>query len=217
MYVVVVIATKGGVGKSTISVNLASVAAQRGMRVLLNDCDLQKSSADWRDVRQADDIVASVTTTPTIHKDLPKYKESFDIAIVDCGGETISPILASAMGSANDNGIIIIPVLPSVYDIWATSDTIKVLRQVRGIQDVEARFLMNQVIPNRIMGKEILKELDKYKDEVEVLTNKLYFRESFKKTIAEGKGVVESDDAKTKREMNAVFDEILEILKSKEK
>lgn len=215
MRVITVAATKGGVGKSTISVNLAAAGAAKGMRVLLVDCDLQKSSMGWRDMREANDIVAMAITTPTVHKDLCRFEDSFDLAIIDCGGETHSPILPSAMNAAAKNGVVVIPVLPSVYDVWATEDTMNILRQVRGVQDVDARFLVNQVMNGRLMSGEVSESLDEFKEEVSALDSKLIFRESFKKSIKDGKGVVEYTDPKAKAEMTKLFEELMAVIDQK--
>jgi chromosome partitioning protein len=215
MKVISVVSTKGGVGKSTIAVNLAAEGSRRDMRVLLIDCDLQKSSLGWRDLRAADDITATSITTPTIHKDIVKFEKAFDLAIIDCGGETASPVLPSAMSAASANGLVVIPVLPSVYDIWATEDTLKILRQVRSVQDVNARFLVNQVMQGRTMSREVNESLDAYSSDVAPLKNQLIFRESYKKTIKDGLGVVEYSDGLAKGELSFVFDEIMEIISAK--
>lgn len=216
MKVISVVSTKGGVGKSTIAVNLAAEGARRGMRVLLIDCDMQESSVGWRNLRETDDIVATSITTPTIHKDLVKFEGAFDLAIIDCGGETVSPVLPSAIGAASKNGLVIIPVLPSVFDVWASENTLKILRQVRGVQDVEARFLVNQVMQGRTMSKDVNETLAKFAADIEPLKNQLIFRESFKKSIKEGKGVVEWADSAAKGELSCVFEEIMAILNEKE-
>ena len=202
MRVITICTTKGGSGKSTIAVNMAVEASKRGNRVLLVDCDLQRSAAGWRDLREADDIVSTAITTPTLHKDLNKFSDSFDLAIVDCGGETISPVLPSAMGAVGATGLVIIPVLPSVYDVWAAEDTIKMLRQVQSYnENVRARFLVNQLMPGRLMSAEVFESLEAYKEEITMLQTHLVFREAYKKSIREGKGVVEYNDPKAKAEI----------------
>jgi chromosome partitioning protein len=185
------------------------------MRVLLVDCDLQKSSMGWRDLREVNDVVAMAITTPTVHKDLGRFEDAFDLAVIDCGGETHSPILPSAMNAAAKNGVVVIPVLPSVYDVWATEDTMNILRQVRGVQDVDARFLINQVMNGRLLSGEVSESLEDLKEEVPALDSKLVFRESFKKSIKDGKGVVEYTDPKAKAEMEKLFEELLSIVDQK--
>ena len=52
MKVIGVLNQKGGVGKTTISVNLASELARRGNKVLLVDADPQGSALDWSEIRE---------------------------------------------------------------------------------------------------------------------------------------------------------------------
>lgn len=215
MYVISVVATKGGVGKSTISCHLAATGAQEGMKVLLVDCDAQKSSYDWRQLRPKDDIVATVISGPTVHKDIQKFKDAFDLVVIDCGGETISPMLPAAMGAASSNGIVVIPVLPSTFDAWATENTINILRQVRAVQDVEARFLLNQVMKRRTSSKEISETVGDYISEVPVLKSQVRFLEPYKKALKVGLGASEYCDAAAKKEIKELFTEIMTILKTK--
>jgi chromosome partitioning protein len=47
MQVIAIVSQKGGVGKSTIAVHLATEATAQGMRVLLLDLDPQGSAMEW--------------------------------------------------------------------------------------------------------------------------------------------------------------------------
>ena len=53
MPVIVVANPKGGVGKTTLSTNLAGYLASRGHAVMLGDVDRQQSSRTWLDLRPA--------------------------------------------------------------------------------------------------------------------------------------------------------------------
>lgn len=56
MKVIGVLNQKGGVGKTTISVNLASELARRGNKVLLVDADPQGSALDWSEIREKEPL-----------------------------------------------------------------------------------------------------------------------------------------------------------------
>jgi len=122
--VIVVANQKGGVGKSTIACNLAVAFAYWGAKVLLIDTDVQGSSVGFRAIREKNDITAIAITKPTVHKDIRGFS-NFDIVVVDAGGRDSAVFRSSIMAATY--GMLIIPTLPSVYDIWATEDTSAIL------------------------------------------------------------------------------------------
>lgn len=199
--------SKGGVGKSTVACNLAVLAALNEKKVLLVDADPQASSLSFRSIREHDDIRATAITTPTLHKDLKDFS-NFDLIIVDSGGRD-SAIFRSAILAAD---VLIIPVLPSVYDIWATSDTIEIVKEAMLYnQRLKSRFLINMVLPNTIMGREIIAALEEHK-EIPMLQNTIGARQAFKNALVTGQGVVEFEPkSKAAQEMSACYQEIMEL------
>lgn len=197
--------SKGGVGKSTICANLAVAAAQTGQKVLIVDADVQASSMGFRSLRENNDIKATAITTATLHTDVKGF-DNFDLIIIDAGGRD-SVVFRSAVMAAD---LLLIPVLPSVYDIWAAEDTIKLVQDAKITKpDLKARLLLNQLMPNTIMGREALEEIEKFGEIAPVLDSKIYHRTAFKNSIGAGQGVIEFEPkGKAAAEIRALFNEV---------
>ena len=210
MKIIVIANQKGGVGKSTIACNIAGTFAAQGKEILLIDTDIQESSLSFRAIREQDDIKAISIKTPTIHKDINSFS-NFDLVVVDVGGRDDS-VFRSAILAAQ-NGILIIPTLPSVYDVWSTEDTLKILNEARVYVDIKAYILLNQIIKANIV-KETQTALEKYIKEydVKLLDSNLYSRVVFRNSIKEGKTVMEMQDKKAKKEISKLIDEITNLI-----
>jgi chromosome partitioning protein len=214
--VIVVGNLKGGVGKSTVSCNLAVAGAMDGKKVLIIDSDPQGSSMTFRSIRQADNLKAVAITQPTIHKDIREFS-NFDLVIVDAGGRD-SALFRSAVVAAT-GGVLLIPILPSQYDIWATEDTFAILKESRTFAEVRACALFNQVMQNTTVTQDALATLQEMtgENEVSLLNSKLFNRVDYKKSISEGKGVMEyAPNGKAAQEVKALYDEILHLFNIKE-
>ncbi len=212
MYVVTLGGTKGGSSKSTIATNLAVCAAKHKEKVLLIDADVQGTAMAFRGVRESNDIPVMSITTPTLHEDIPSL--SFDLIIIDVGGRD-SKVLRSAIAAAD---LVLVPVLPSVYDVWACGDTIELIREVRTYKKVDCRIILSQVEAGTIMAKEALDSLEEYKDEVPMMKSKIYDRAIYKKVVMRGLGVIEAEPkGKAAEEVEALYKEIKSILKKGKK
>ena len=207
--VFVVANTKGGVGKSTVACNLAVNFSIKDRNVLLVDTDIQESSISFRAMREKDDIKSISIKTPTIHKDIKSFK-NFDIVVIDAGGRD-NGVLRSAILSAA-YGVIIVPTLPSVYDLWATEDTLKIIQDARVYQKIKSYILINQVIKANIVKetKEALNELI-VKYEMKLLNASIFSRVVYRNSIKEGKGAIEMADKKAKEEMEQLTTELSDI------
>ncbi|MDO9566885.1 MAG: hypothetical protein Q7J15_09115, partial [Candidatus Desulfaltia sp.] len=173
---------------------------------LLVDSDTQQSSMDFRSLRAGKDLPqfqAVGITKGTLHQDLKTFKD-FDLILVDAGGRD-SRVFRSAIMAGN---IVIIPVLPSQYDIWATETTIDVLREVQIVnEDLQSYLLLNQVIPNTIVSREATKALGGLG--VPQMSTVLHARVDYKQSVSDGMGVTEYKAAgKAAQEITALWKEV---------
>ena len=128
--IIVVANSKGGVGKSTVSVHLAAWLCQQGHRVTLADCDSQQSSSEW--VREAVPQVNAVRldNSDVILNELPHLATETDYVIADGPGsqtETSRALLLRA-------DLAIVPCKASMLEVRALAKATEVLRVSQDIR-----------------------------------------------------------------------------------
>jgi chromosome partitioning protein len=115
MPVVVIANPKGGVGKSTLSTNVAGYFAAQGHAVMLGDADKQQSSALWLSLRAAQ---ARPIRTWTFHEGQPaKPPKGTTHVVLDTPAGLHGKRLKEFVKLADK---VLVPLQPSVFDIFAT-------------------------------------------------------------------------------------------------
>ncbi len=201
---------KGGVGKTTLSVNLAAALAHQGYRVLLIDADPQGSSLDWAAARK-DEPLFSVVGLPraTLHKEMAAIGHGYDHIIID-GPPRVTDLARSAIMASD---VIVIPVQPSPYDIWAAEEVIKLIDEAKIFKEnIKSCFVVNRKIANTAIGRDVKEALSTYP--VHVLESSIIQRVVFAEAVVQGKAVYEIESGKNAAlEINAVLNELLEYAK----
>lgn len=117
MPVVVVANPKGGVGKSTLSTHIAGYFASLNHRVMLGDADRQQSGELWLSLRPA---TARPIVSWEISEDLvAKPPKGTTHAVIDTPAGLHGKRLKDVLKLAHK---VIVPLQPSVFDIFATRD-----------------------------------------------------------------------------------------------
>ncbi|WP_273755217.1 ParA family partition ATPase [Bartonella sp. MM73XJBT.G] len=199
---------KGGVGKTTLSVNLAASFARTGGRVLLIDVDPQGSALDWAAAREEAPLF-SVIGLPraTVHKEITQIGHSYDYIIID-GPPRVTDLARSALMASD---FVLIPVLPSPYDIWAADGIVKLIDEARVYKEnLKSAFVINRKIVNTAIGRDVNEALGIYP--VHVLSSSVAQRVIFAEAAAQGKAVYEVDkQGPAAAEIEAVAAEIKEL------
>lgn len=126
MPVIVVANPKGGVGKTTLSTNLAGYLASRGHAVMLGDVDRQQSSRLWLDQRP--EGLPRVRTWDTSGGDVVRPPKGTTHVVLDTPAGLQGRRLDEVMKLAHK---VLVPLQPSIFDIHATHDFIEQLLEHR--------------------------------------------------------------------------------------
>ena len=180
---------KGGVGKTTLATNLAVALSQAKMRVLFVDADPQGSGLDWSAARQGESPFPVVgIPKDTIHREMGKLGEGYDWVIID-GPPRVYPVAKSAIAASD---IVIIPVQPSPYDVWAAKEIVDLITDVRVLKvDLKAAFAVNRKIVGTAIGRDVQKALSDYP--IEVLKASLCQRVGYAESAGAGLTVLETE------------------------
>ena len=209
MHVIAVLNQKGGSGKTTIATHLARALQLDGADVLLVDSDPQGSARDWAAVREDQPLTVVGIDRPTIDRDLKNVARK-DFVVID-GAPQASDLAVSAIKAAD---FILIPVQPSPYDIWATSDLVELVKQRIEVTDgrLQAAFVVSRAIKGTKIGAEVAEALAGY--ELPVLESRITQRVSYPSTAASGTTVLENEpNGDAAKEIRALMTEIKSILK----
>ena len=200
---------KGGVGKTTIATNIAVLSAIKKKKTLLIDADSQSSTMDFRSLR-TDDLVsvhAVQIIKSTIHTDIKSFN-NFENIFVDAGGRDSDTFRSAIMAC----DFFLIPVTPSAYDIWSSEDAFKLLKEARVYKKIKASIVLNQVIKNTNISRDVRKALRNIAKEYDlgICKTVLYSRVAYKESVSLGKGVCEyAPSSKANNELCKLYKEIL--------
>lgn len=174
MKIIAILSNKGGTGKTTLAIHLATAAALDDRTALIIDLDPQASASDWFDSRQfAQPEVISIQPA-RLEKTL--NDSTADFVFIDTAPHTEQ----AALSAARLADLILIPTRPGIIDLRAISTTIDLIR----IAEKPAAIVLNAVPPYGDLGAESREALSVY--DIEVSPTQLGQRMAFMHSVTAG-------------------------------
>lgn len=186
MRVIALIGNKGGAGKTTLAINMATVLNQEAPTLLL-DADPQGSALHWSAMLEGENIPEVIDATDNTTTVINTHKDRASHVLVDCPPQLHAPQTREALQHVD---LALIPVLPSPLDLWASvavGDTIADIKKEN--PGLQALLVINQLEPRTRLSRMVqsaIQELD-----IPVATTTLHRRMVYRSSVLEGKSVAQ--------------------------
>lgn len=198
--------TKGGVGKSTLAINIAIIRSLGGADVLLVDGDEQRTALDFTELREQVIGTAGYTAVALqgggLRTQVRQLASKYDEIVIDVGGRDTGSLRA-ALTVAH---VVLIPVQPRSFDVWAVGQMAELVREAREInEDLRALVVLNAADPQGHDNEEAAEAIREIAG-LELLEQLIGRRKAFPNAASAGRSVVEHSprDPKACEEIQAV-------------
>ena len=155
MPVIVVANPKGGVGKSTLSSNIAGYLASRGHAVMLGDADRQQSARTWLSLRPAG--LPRISAWEVSHDDIVRPPKGTTHVVLDTPAGLHGKRLDDVMKIADK---VLVPLQPSIFDIHATHEFVRQLLAHRRSDKVDMAIVGMRTREGTISSEQLRGFLD---------------------------------------------------------
>jgi chromosome partitioning protein len=205
--IIVLAQTKGGVGKSTLAINLAIERSRTGSDVLLIDADEQATATDFTALRTerlgTPGYTAIALTGAAVRTQVLRLAPKYQDIIIDAGGRDTASLRAAL--TVSDTALV--PFQPRSFDLWTLEKIISLLTEAKEYRDAPLRALslLNCADPQGADNAQAAEALSGTPD-LRYLPTPIGRRKAFPNAAAAGRGVTElkPEDPKATAEIGAL-------------
>lgn len=209
--VILVGSTKGGIGKTTVALNIAIARAMQGRDVWLINADRQTTASTALAIRGEAERQPAIATAHypdggALRSQLKHQREKFQDIIIDAGGRD-STALRAALTLAD---LVLVPFVPRSFDVWAVADIAALIDEARAMRDgLEAYAFLNMADSSGSDNEDAVTALADYPT-LKYLNTPLMRRKSFANAAGAGMSVLEyrPKDEKANAELSALMEAI---------
>lgn len=177
---------KGGSGKTTLSMNFAAGLAKRG-RVLVVDADPQGSAGQWCSLssEKRPFPVSVISIGGHLAREVERFAKDYDFIVIDCPPTLETDTMSLAMQVSD---VILIPVLPSPVDLWASIRLVDAIEHARiRNRKLKPFIVINQMEPKSALSKAMTEALAEF--DIPALNTGIRRRAIYRNAAVEGASV----------------------------
>jgi chromosome partitioning protein len=209
--IITVGSTKGGVGKTTLALNIAIARAMAGRDVWLIDADRQGTASTALAIRGEASRLPSIATAHypdggQLRTQLMHQRNKFQDIVIDAGGRDSTALRAALVLS----DLVLVPFQPRSIDVWAVADIAALIEEASSMRDgLQALAILNMADTAGSDNEEAIASLADY-PALHYLATPIRRRKSIANAAGNGMSVLEQlpRDEKAIAELSALLEAI---------
>lgn len=202
--------SKGGVGKTTVSLCMADALHQDESSVLVLDTDPQGTASQWSQAQTGEGpMVVGAPSVEKLERELERLGASYDAVVIDGSAQ-----LEGSTGSViRISDLVLIPIQPSPADIWATQSIVDLIQdRQEAVGQPAAGFVLNCVVPGTNIAADVTEVLGEF--DLPVI-GRFHRRVAFVEALVTGETpLTYKPKGKAAKEVQGLYDASLDALEA---